>query len=106
MAETGKGTSLAFSKVKSVTKAQMIEQKHEGGNAVSSATFSVTTSDRNEASSQGKKKVKRRYNPYRDPNFDPNSAKFTNYERKNSLYTKSEVQSYDTAMNSKSTSYS
>ena len=48
------------------------------------------------------KKVKRRYNPYRDPNFDPNSSQFDNYERKNSMFSKSEIQNFDKNLKNKS----
>jgi hypothetical protein len=64
-----------------------------------SATFSESkkadeqSQQRAESSSNGNsQKVRRRYNPYRDPNFDPNSQEFNNYERKNSMFSKSEIQ--------------
>ena len=39
-----------------------------------------------------KKEVKRRVNPYEDPNFDPQGSEFDNSQRKNSLYSQGEME--------------
>jgi hypothetical protein len=47
---------------------------------------------------QAKKKKRTRYNPARDPNFDKNAPEYINLDRRNSAFTKSELQKFDKQM--------
>lgn len=51
-----------------------------------------------EARNQKKKKRRTRYNPARDPHFDMNSPEYINFDRRNSAFTKSELQKFDKQM--------
>lgn len=44
------------------------------------------------AREDSKKEVKRRVNPFEDPNFDPQGSEFDNSQRKNSLYSQNEME--------------
>ena len=46
------------------------------------------------AREDSKKEIKRRVNPYEDPNFDPEGSEYNNSQRKNSLYTQNEMNLY------------
>ena len=46
------------------------------------------------AREDSKKEIKRRVNPYEDPNFDPEGSEFDNSQRKNSLYTQNQMNLY------------
>ena len=46
-------------------------------------------------------KKRTRYNPMRDPGFDLNAPEFVNHDRRNSAFSKSELQHFDQAMRMK-----
>lgn len=46
------------------------------------------------AREDSKKEVKRRVNPYEDPNFDPEGSEYDNSQRKNSLYSQGEMEQF------------
>ena len=98
-ADTKAGQSLAFSgnsktrlsgaNPKSIVKSSLVKANKGGDQQPirSSGTFSISYSDQvppGETASQhskSQKQVRRRYNPYRDPNFNKDAPQFDNTER-------------------------
>jgi len=52
-----------------------------GSNAGSSTPHSYDIEIPTSGYQEKKPKMKQRYNPYKDPNFDPDAPEFTNYEK-------------------------